>query len=125
MIWRFGDIHESERGGLGEFADGVPGLPSAPWRQKPALGLDPRGYGSKANRALCRTRGIAPVIPQKSNAKNFSTILYKAKSRVEIAVGKLKRFKRIALRCEKTARNFGSFVAIAAGFNLIQFVHTA
>ena len=129
MIWRFGDIHENERGGLGEFADGVPGLPSAPWRQKPALGLDPRGYGSKANRALCRTRGIVPVIPQKSNAKhkpkNFPYILYKARSRIEIAVGKLKRFKRIALRCEKTARNFGSFVAIVAGFNLIQFVHTA
>ena len=78
---------------------------------------------------MCRKRGIVPVIPHKSNAKdrpaNFPNILYKARSRIEIAVGKLKRFKRIALRCEKTARNFGSFVAIVAGFNLIQFVHTA
>jgi transposase len=78
---------------------------------------------------LCRKRGIAPVIPHKSNAKippaNFPKILYKARARIEIAVGRLKRFKRIALRCEKTAKNFGSFVALVAGFNLIKFVHTA
>jgi transposase len=96
---------------------------------KPRAAIGDKGYDSKANRALCRSRGIVPVIPQKSNAKNkpknFPTILYKARSRIEIAVGKLKRFKRIALRCEKTARNFASFVAIVAGFNLIKFVHTA
>jgi transposase len=39
--------------------------------------------------------------------------LYKARARIEQAVGKLKRFKRIALRCEKTAQNYGSFVALA------------
>ena len=96
---------------------------------KPRAAIGDKGYDSKVNRALCRSRGIVPVIPQKSNAKNkpknFPHILYKARSRIEIAVGKLKRFKRIALRCEKTARNFGSFVAIVAGFNLIKFVHTA
>ena len=36
----------------------------------------------------------------------------------------LKRFKRIALRCEKTARNYGSFVALACSFILIKSVHT-
>jgi transposase len=95
----------------------------------PRAAIGDKGYDSKANRALCRERGIVPVIPQKSNAKdrpaNFPNILYKARSRIEIAVGRLKRFKRIALRCEKTARNFGSFVALVAGFNLIRFVHTA
>jgi hypothetical protein len=43
----------------------------------------------------------------------------------EQAVGKLKRFKRIALRCEKTAQNYGSFVALAFGFILVKTVHTA
>ena len=28
-------------------------------------------------------------------------------------IGKLERFKRVALSCEKTARNFASFVALA------------
>jgi hypothetical protein len=47
------------------------------------------------------------------------------RARIEQAVGKLTRFKRIALRCEKTAQNYGSFVALALGFILIKSVHTA
>jgi transposase len=55
----------------------------------------------------------------------FPKVLYKGRARIEQAVGKLKRFKRVALRCEKTARNYGSFVALALGFILIKSVHTA
>jgi len=55
----------------------------------------------------------------------FPKTLYKARARIEQAVGKLKRFKRIALRCEKTAQNYGSFVALSLGFILIKSVHTA
>jgi transposase len=47
------------------------------------------------------------------------------RARIEQAVGKLKRFKRIALRCEKSAQNYGSFVALACAFILIKSVHTA
>jgi transposase len=49
--------------------------------------------------------------------------LYKARSRIEQGVGRLRRFKRVALRCEKTARNFRSIVSFAAGLCLIKFVH--
>jgi transposase len=87
-----------------------------------------KGYDSKANRDATRKRGICPVIPYKSNATNrpafIPKILYKARARIEQAVGKLKRFKRIALRCEKTARNYASFVALTLGFILIKSVHT-
>ena len=38
----------------------------------------------------------------------FPRTLYKARARIEQAVGKLKRFKRIALRCEKTAQNYSA-----------------
>ena len=34
---------------------------------------------------------------------------------IEQGVGRLKRFKRVALRCEKTERNFRSIVSFAAG----------
>ena len=61
----------------------------------------------------------------KTFPSSFRKILYKGRARIEQAVGKLKRFKRIALRCEKTARNYGSFVALALGFILIKSVHTA
>jgi hypothetical protein len=39
-------------------------------------------------------------------------------------MGKLKRFKRVALRCEKTDENYVSFVALALSFILIKTVHT-
>jgi transposase len=88
-----------------------------------------KGYSSKANRAAARARGIAPVIPHKSNEKGkpafFAKTLYKARARIEQGFGRLKRFKRVALRCEKTERNFRSIVSFAAGLCLIKFVHTA
>jgi transposase len=69
------------------------------------------------------------VIPFRSSAQNrptfFPKALYRARARIEQLVGKLKRFKRVALRCEKTAQNYGSFVALALAFILIKSVHTA
>ena len=87
-----------------------------------------KGYASKANRDAARKRGIAPVIPHKANEKNkpafFARTLYKARARIEQGIGRLKRFKRVALRCEKTARNYLSIVAFAAGLSLVKLVHT-
>ncbi len=87
-----------------------------------------KGYDAKANRAAARQRGICPVIPFKSNAKDrpafFPKALYRARARIEQLVGKLKRFKRVALRCEKDARHYSSFVALALGFILVKSVHT-
>jgi transposase len=95
----------------------------------PRAAITDKGYDSKANRDGARKRGICPVIPYKSNATDrpafFAKILYKARARIEQAVGKLKRFKRVALRCEKTALNYGSFVALAFGFILVKSVHMA
>ena len=82
-----------------------------------------KGYAGKGNRAAARERGIAPVIPHKANEKNrpafFPKMLYRARARIEQTIGKLKRFKRIALRCEKTARNFSSSVVFALRFSLV------
>jgi transposase len=87
-----------------------------------------KGYASKANRDAARKRRIAPVIPHKANESDkpafFPRTLYKARARIEQGLGRLKRFKRVALRCEKTARNFRSIVSFAAGLCLIKFVHT-
>ena len=88
-----------------------------------------KGYDAKRNRAAARERGICPVIPYKATAKArpafFPKALYRARARIEQLVGKLKRFKRIALRCEKTDTNFASFVALALGFILVKSVHRA
>ncbi len=94
----------------------------------PRVALADKGYDAKANRAVARERGIAPAIPHKANAKSppafFPKALYRGRARIEQTVGKLKRFKRVALRCEKTAKSYGSVVALALGFILIKSVHT-
>jgi hypothetical protein len=38
-------------------------------------------------------------------------------------VGKINRFKRVALRCEKTARNVSSIVALALVFIIVKSIH--
>lgn len=97
---------------------------------KPRAAMTDKGYDSKANRAACPERGIVPVIPHRSNAKHrpafFPKLLYKGRARIEQAVGKLRRFKSVALlRCEKTAESYAAFVAFACSLSLVKSVHTA
>ena len=92
--------------------------------------VDPRaivadkGYDAKTNREAARNRSICPVIPYRSNTigkpKFFAKVLSKARARIEQMMGKIKRVKRIALRCEKTARNDASFLALVCGLILTQ-----
>src|SRR5215212_5281052 len=102
----------------------------------PRAAVGDKGYDRTGNRVAARARGIcpvipvkSPVIPVKSSAKNrpafFPKALYRARARIEQLAGKLKRFKRIALRCEKTVQNYGSLVAFALGLIIVKSVHTA
>jgi transposase len=72
---------------------------------QPRAAICDKGYASKANRAAARARDIAPVIPHKSNEKDkpkfFARALYKARARIEQGMGRLKRFKRVALRAKR------------------------
>jgi transposase len=52
-------------------------------------------------------------------------LLYRGRARIEQTFGKMKRFKRLVLRCEKTARNYASIVALTCAFILVKSVHTA
>ena len=86
-----------------------------PLTVRPRAIVADKGYDSATNRD--RKRGALTVIPYRKTTKNrskrFAKALYRARARIEQAVGKLKRFKRIALRCETTETNFNSFVAAA------------
>jgi len=88
-----------------------------------------KGYDSAKNRALCRERHIVPVIPYRSNSKSrpkfFPRLLYKTRARIEQAMGKLKRFKRVAMRCEKTAESYAAIVGFACMLILVKSVHRA
>jgi transposase len=88
-----------------------------------------KGSDAKANREAARSRGICPVIPYRSNAKDrltfFPKRLYRRRARIEQVIGKLKRFKRVALRCEKTAENYAAIIAFVCSLILVKSVHTA
>ena len=94
----------------------------------PRAAMDDKGYDAKSNRQAARAPGVCPVIPYSSNIKNkprfFPRAFYKGRARIEQTMGKIKRFKRVALRCEKMAQNNASFVAFACGLILVKTVHT-
>jgi transposase len=96
---------------------------------KPRAAMTDKGYDSAKNRAACRERGIVPITPYRSNAKNrpkfFPKLLYKTRARVEQAMGKLKPFKRVAMHCEKTAESYAAFVSFAYMLILVKSVHRA
>jgi hypothetical protein len=75
-----------------------------------------KGYAGKVNRAAARARGIAPVIPHKASEKDklklFARTIYKARARIEQGIGRVKRFKRVTLHREKTARKFAYIPSI-------------
>lgn len=95
----------------------------------PRAAMTDKGYDAKRNRAACRERGIVPIIPHRSNTKNkpafFPKTLYKGRARIEQCMGKLKRFKRVAFRCEKTAVSYAALVAFTCTIILVKSVHTA
>jgi transposase len=94
----------------------------------PRVAITDKGYDSRRNRAAARARRITPVIPRKVNSKErgrfFPKQLYKLRARIEQSIGKLKRFKRIALRCEKTAISYTALTSFACSLMLIKSVHT-
>ena len=71
-----------------------------------------KGYDARANRQTARSRGICPAIPYRTTTKEkpkfFPKALYRGRARIEQIMGKLKRFKRVALRREKTDENYAS-----------------
>jgi len=61
--------------------------------------------------------GKAAVIPPKANRRSprtFDRDLYKARHRIENFFAKLKQFRAIATRYDKTARNFLAAIHLAA-----------
>lgn len=76
-----------------------------------------KGYDSQAVVAAVRSRGAEAVIPTLSNRKHQRSIdreRYKDRNLAERFWNKVKQFRRVATRYEKTARNFLAFVQVAS-----------
>ena len=71
--------------------------------------LGDKAYDSAELREDLHERGTKPVIPNRCNRKqpfSFSKRLYKLRWRIESAFNRLKDFRRVATRYDKSARNF-------------------
>ena len=105
----------------------VPGARGRP-RSRPDRVLADKGYPSKANRAWLRERGIAATIPERNDQilrrrkkpgrpidfGDQQRTRYRGRNVVERCFNKLKQWRGIAMRSDKTARNYYAGLCLAA-----------
>jgi transposase len=68
-----------------------------------------KGYDADHLRLFLQDRGTVPVIPNKTNRNKllpFDASLYRLRNVIERTFCRLKDFRAIATRYDKTARNF-------------------
>lgn len=76
-----------------------------------------KGYDSDKLIGHIERRGAEPVIPPRQNRteqREYDQERYKDRNLIERFWQKMKQFRRVATRYEKTARNFLAFVRVAA-----------
>ncbi|MBG6229937.1 transposase [Labrenzia sp. EL_208] len=79
--------------------------------------LADKGYDGEVVRQSLLLVGISPVIPPKSNRRESIPCdfrAYKDRNRIERMFNKVKQFRRIATRYDKTKRSFAAFLNLAA-----------
>jgi len=79
--------------------------------------LADRGYDADWFRNALLDKGIIPCIPSKRNRKQpaeYDKELYKQRHKIEIMFGRLKDWRRIAMRYDRCAHTFFSAICLAA-----------
>jgi transposase len=104
----------------------VPRRPGRPWR-RPTRVLADKGYSSRAIRAYLRRRGIAATIPERRDQgagrlrrgsrggrpPAFDRHVYRRRNVVERCFGRLKQYRAIATRYDKTAQSYQGMIDLA------------
>lgn len=79
--------------------------------------LADRGYDSNRFRAGLADRGITPCIPPMPGRRTelpYDKDLYRQRHKIEIMFGRIKDWRRIAMRYDRCAHTFFSAICIAA-----------
>lgn len=82
-----------------------------------------RGYDSAALVERIEAAGAMAVIPSRRTnrvQRQIDANLYADRNKVERLIGRMKQFRRVATRYDKTATSFLAFVHVAAAFVLLQ-----
>jgi len=85
------------------------------------------GYDADWAHADLLFHGVLPVIapnPRRKAPPVLDRELYRLRNRMERLVGKLKQFRAVATRYDKTAESFLAFVHLTAVKIWLGFVHT-
>jgi transposase len=89
---------------------------------EPRAVIADKGYDADQLVETICSRGAQAVIPPRSNRtkpRKFSKSLYKERNLVERFVNRIKHYRRIATRYEKTARNYLAFAHLAASLVML------
>jgi transposase len=100
----------------GQAADVTQAIPLLEGHQASNALLD-KAYDADSVISFLQQHGIVPVIPPKSNRieqREYDQYLYKERHLVECFIGKLKQFRRIFSRFDKTSANFLNFIYFAS-----------
>lgn len=84
--------------------------------------LADRGYDADSFIRLLENKQIQVVIPPKKNRlvqRQIDENLYKDRNKVERYFNKLKQYRRVATRYDKTACSFAGFIYLAAAMILL------
>lgn len=97
-------------------------------RSRPERVIADKGYPSRANRAYLARRGIKATMPDRADQRanrarkgsaggrppTFDALIYKRRNVVERSFQQLKQWRGIAMRTDKTARNYHAGITLAA-----------
>jgi len=76
-----------------------------------------KAYDANSVIEFLEAQGITPVIPPRSNRtvqRDYDREIYKERHLIECLIGKLKHFRRLFSRFDKTAVNFMNFIRFAS-----------
>ena len=90
--------------------------------------LADKGYDADAIREELADAEVEAVIPAQANRRNpapHDRTKYRWRNRIERLFNKLKNWRRVATRYDKTAESYIGFVSLASALLWLPFVHVA
>jgi transposase len=128
MVITAGNINDTTMMTTVLAAISVPRIGGGRPKVRPDRVMADKGYPSKANRAWLRERGIAATIPERDDQIAHrrrrpgrpidfgpeQRQRYRGRNVVERCFSKLKQWRGIAMRSDKTARNYHAGICLAA-----------